>query len=283
MADDPIAGLAAGLNEDSKADRRKTAAEKKKREATRHDFELDEQRSESFRAATEAEQPDALEKFWQRTGADLGFDPESAILKATPEDGLIVITAIPADAAEMHATLDRMEKTIEERDEDEEPVMPAIARLEAIAADSFPEGRALVRFATMFILDQIKHAPRWDDLLEAGQRDLGATIQTNANDLVTKIIEAVRANGVQPIRALLESYSEKDGIKASLKIKPADDGEAEQAIIGLHRAQGKYVLITVASAQDFDQSPAEIPIEPDEPGLGFEAGDDSDLAGEDGE
>lgn len=289
MADDPIEGLAVGLAADHQADKRKRKAKPAAEgsDSGRRDFSLDEQKSESFRAAQEDTADSAMEMFWRRMGGDLGFRPESVILKTTPESGSITFTAIPSEEAEQREELQGaiagLGDAIEARDEAEGELMPAISRLSTIAEESLPEGRALVRFATTFMLDQIKHSPRWSDLLEAGQRDLAATIQTNAEDLVTKIIEAVRANGAQPIRALLESYSEKDGIKASLKIKPIDDEEALQAIIGLHRAQGKHVLVTVASAQDFDQSPAEIPIEPDEPGLGFDAGDDSDLAGGDDE
>lgn len=253
----------------------------------RKPFELDEQRAESLRSAIEAgpgEGPngDPVAGFWERMGREMGFEPDSIILPALPEKGPAPFTAIPT----LQGAVEQLGRKIEERDAGEGgEQMPAIARLERIAEESLPEGRALVRFTTMFILDQIKHSPRWDDLLEAQQRDLGAAIQQNSELLVERLIQAVRANGVEPIRALLKSYSEDNGIKAVLIIKPEDDEAALQAIVGLHRAQGKHVLITVASAQDFDQVPAEIEVDPDERELGFEPGsdhpnDDSDLAGD---
>jgi hypothetical protein len=268
---------------------RKKGGEAAPQDDGRKSFELDEHQAESLRSAVETPttdgQADPVEVFWARMGEELGFDPETLILPEVPDDGPVSFTAIPSlvsAVAQLGDAVDEHE-ALEER---EEPLMPAIARLEAIASETIPEGRALVRFAAGFMLDQIKHAPRWDDLLEAQQRDLGATVQQNAVDLVGKIVEAVRANGAEAIPALLESYSEKDGIKAVLKIKPEDDEQSLAAIIGLHRAQGKRVLIMVASAQDFDHDPGEIEIMPDEPGLGFDAGsdehpgDDRDLAGE---
>ena len=136
------------------------------------------------------------------------------------------------------------------------------------------QGKVVAETAAFF-LELYKHRPKpWGELSQAEQRDLAAQLEHNAKELVRHVVEAIARDGRDSIRALLESYTEKDGIKATLKVKTYSEDEALAAVIGLHKAQGKHVLITVASADDFATEPMQDASEPDQPALGFEAGSD---------
>jgi hypothetical protein len=152
----------------------------------------------------------------------------------------------------------------------------AIDRMENLATDYELEGgAALVASTTAFLLDQIKSRPKPFSACSQGeQRDVFAACEHAATELVRKIVEEVAANGKEPVRALLESYSEKDGVKATIKIKAATEEEEESAILTLHRGRGKIILFTVATVEDYNSKPAEDPSEPDQQALGFEAGND---------
>lgn len=164
--------------------------------------------------------------------------------------------------------------------------LTAIERMEQAATDFQLTSEALVFDVRDFLLEQIKVRPKpWSATSSGEQRDVAAACEHAAQELVRKVVEAIRADGRDPIRALLESYSEKDGLKASLKVKTFSEEESLAAVVGLHRAVGKHVLIIVASADDYKGGEREPEILPDEPGLQFEAGtdhpeDDADLAGE---
>lgn len=138
-----------------------------------------------------------------------------------------------------------------------------------------------------FMLDLYKTRPElWHKMKEGEQHDLAASLEQVSKELVRQVVEAIASDGRTSIRALLESYAEKDGIKVTLKVKTLNEDEALAAVIGLHRAQGKHVMITVASADDYAADRHDPETLPDAPGLNFEAGsdhpaDDSDLAGDD--
>ena len=142
-------------------------------------------------------------------------------------------------------------------------------------AVSLEDETKLVASLAGFFVDLFKHRPKpWSQLSQAEQRDLAAGLEHNAREIVRMTVEAVARQGREPIRALLEGYTEKDGIKVTLKVKPLSEDEALLAVIGLHKAQGKHVLLTVASADDYAEHPAPDPSEPDQHALGFEAGSD---------
>lgn len=161
----------------------------------------------------------------------------------------------------------------------EEQHTTAIDRMENMATEAELDVKFLVNDARDFMLDQIKVRPKpWSATSQAEQRDVAAACEHAATELVRKVVEALRSEDVAPIRAVLESYSEKDGIKATLKVKTYSDDEGLAAVVGLHKAQGKMVLVTVASVDDYRGDRA-AETDPDEPGLGFESG--SDEFGED--
>lgn len=174
-----------------------------------------------------------------------------------------------------------------ERTDEGTGTAPVIERMETMASEAVLNTRSLVFDTRDFLLDQIKARPKpWSVTPFDEQRDVAAACEHAAKELVRKIVEAIATDNRTSIRALLESYSEKDGLKASLKIKTFDDEEALAAVVGLHRAVGKHVMITVASADDYAEERRDPDLEEDQRGLDFEAGsdehpeDDSDLSGE---
>jgi hypothetical protein len=170
----------------------------------------------------------------------------------------------------------------------EEAVLAGTEAIETGADQlDFPEAGKIVEDLALHNLEQFKNRPKpWDQLSQSEQRDLYAALSANAKETVRRVVEAIARDGREPIRALLESYTEKDGIKVTLKVKTYSDEESLAAVVGLHKSQGKNVLITVASADDYDQAKTVDPSQEDQPALGFEAGtddhpdDDSDLAGD---
>lgn len=152
----------------------------------------------------------------------------------------------------------------------------AIDRMENMAVEfELEESGALVASVTAFLLEQIKSRPKpWSASSQGEQQDVFRACEHGARELVRKVVEAVARDKKEPIRALLEGYTEKDGVKATIKIKAHTPEEEEAAIIGLHRGVGKHILITIASVDDYNEQGAVDPSEPDQQGLGFEAGTD---------
>lgn len=158
----------------------------------------------------------------------------------------------------------------------------ALDRLEAVLDDvAFDDPDSLVFEVRDCQLEFIKRLPKpWGITPFDQQQDVAAAAEQFAKDLVRKIVEAVASNERATVRALLVKYDEGDDIKVTLKVKPFDDDEAEQAIVALHRARGKHVLITVASADDYAVNRTEPQLLVDAPELSFDAGggNDEDLA-----
>lgn len=161
-----------------------------------------------------------------------------------------------------------------DEDPDDEQVPLSIERLETIAATFDPAPRTLVQDCRDIMLDLFKSRPKpWSAMSEESQRDTAAALENGMRDIVRKIVETVRSDeGTQPIRALLEGYSEKDGIKATLKVRSFSPEEELAAVVGLHKARGKFVLVTVASVDDYNGS-RDAQTDADQPDLDFEAGD----------
>lgn len=164
-------------------------------------------------------------------------------------------------------------------DEGEQP-QPLIERLESAADAVEFDGDTLVFDARDAVLEFVKRMPKpWGITPFDQQQDIAAAAEQFGKDLVRKIVEAIASDGRTSIRALLVKYDEGDDIKVTLKVKPFDEAESEAAIVGLHRARGKHVLITVASADDYAGERRDPDLQPDAPELSFDAGNDEDLAG----
>lgn len=208
----------------------------------------------------------------------MGFNPvtveESEDIGQTGE-----FTAYPADSTVPQGTGDLPAQ--HER---------AIDRMERMASEATLDTRSMVFDVRDFLLEQIKARPKpWSATSQEEQRDVAAACEHAAQELVRKVVEGIASDGRAQVRALLVKYDEGDDIKVTLKVKAFSPEETEAAVIGLHRARGKHVLITVASVDDHKEGQREAETLPDQPGLGFEAGtdnhpgDDSDLAGEEQE
>lgn len=214
-----------------------------------------------------------VDAFWRAAADRLGFNPATVEQAADFEDSG-AFTAFPADHLVPQGTADLPEQHDS-----------AICRMEELATRAELSSGQMVFDVRDFLLDQIKTRPKpWSACSPGEQRDIAAAAEHAANELVRKVVEGLAANGRVAIRALLQSYAEKDGITATLKIKPNGEDEALEAIIGLHRAQGKHVMITVASADDHKQGDRDAEMDVEEPGLNFEAGgDEEERQGDDDE
>lgn len=127
-----------------------------------------------------------------------------------------------------------------------------------------------------FLLDQIKQRPKpWSATSQAEQRDVAGACEHAAKEVVRQIVEAVAANGADPIRVLLTKVNAGgDDIVLTGKVKflDADEAERDKAILALHHGIGKFVMLTRASADDYTGGGREADTDPDEPDLNFEAG-----------
>lgn len=212
--------------------------------------------------------------FWRAAADRLGFNAVTVEEAADFEDSG-AFTAFPAEADVPQGTGDLHAQHT-----------TAIERMENMATETQLDTRSMVFDVRDFLLSQIKARPKpWSATSQDEQRDVAAACEHASQELVRKIVEGIAADERTNVRALLVKYDEGDDIKVTLKVKAFSPEETEAAIIGLHRARGKHVLITVASADDYKDGQREPEIDPDQPGLGFEAGtdehpdDDSDLSG----
>jgi hypothetical protein len=248
--DEAIAATAVGLNEDAKAARK---------------------RSSKAKAEPQAGQ--------------LVDGSGEVLLDAGPS---AVVEPAPGEVDEALGKLgDAVARKESDVDLSEEGHLTAIERMENLASDYEIATKALVPDVRDFLLDQIKARPKpWSATSQGEQRDVAAACEHAAVELVRKVVEAVAADSSrQPIRCLLVGYSDKaDDIKVDLKVKALSEEEGVEAVVGLHRAKGKHVLVTVASVDDYRGDGREAETLPDQPDLSFEAGSeitDEDLAGED--
>lgn len=244
-------------------------------EFSRRDFQLDDMQRTALADARETDGAGEAgkieeEAFWRAAGDRLGFN-HTTVEEAADFEETGSFTAYPADGLVPSGTGD-----LHEQHES------ALGRMEQAATDlALRATSGLVFDVRDFLLDQIKARPKpWSATSQDEQRDIAAACEHIAKELVRKVIEAIASDGRTSIRALLVSYGEKDGIEVKLKVKTFDDDEALAAVVGLHQAQGKHVMITVASADPYAGDRREAQTEPDAPELSFEAGSDERPAGD---
>lgn len=151
----------------------------------------------------------------------------------------------------------------------------AVDRMTAMADELELTTKAMVFDVRDFLLDTIKARPKpWSATSQAEQRDVAAACEHAANELVRKVVEAVAARGVEPVRVLLTKTTLGDDIVIAGKVKTFSDEETDRAVMLLHHARGKHVMLTVASTEDYKNGDREFEGDPDEPGFGFEGGDE---------
>lgn len=158
----------------------------------------------------------------------------------------------------------------------EEAHRSAIERAEEAASDWEFDPAMLVSDGRDFLLEQIKRRPRpWDGSSPSEQRDIAAACEHAAQELVRKIAEAIAARGQEPVRVLLDKIALGESIQITGKVKTFSADEEDRAVMILHHARGKYVMVTVASKDDFQTGERPAPGVPEEsPALPFEAGAD---------
>lgn len=154
----------------------------------------------------------------------------------------------------------------------------ALGRMEAIADELEIATDEMVFDVRDFLLDTIKARPKpWSGTSQAEQRDVAAACEHAAKELVRKVAEAVASNGVQSIRVLLTKVNMGSDIVISGKVKTFGEEEEDAAVLQLHRAIGKHVMLTRASADDYSGGDREAETDADEPGFGFEGdGEEAD-------
>ena len=157
----------------------------------------------------------------------------------------------------------------------------AVDRMSAMVDELNLDPASMVYDVRDFLLDTIKARPKpWSGTSQAEQRDVAAACEHAASELVRKVVEAVAANGVEPVRVLLTGLKLGNDMVITGKVKTFTDEEADAAVSLLHHAIGKHVMLTRATAEDYKQEGREAETDADEPGFGFEGGDDEDLADE---
>lgn len=165
--------------------------------------------------------------------------------------------------------------------EGDEPVT-ALDRAFEVAQNWEIDFDALVPDVRDFLLEQIKRRPKpWSEMLEAEKRDIAGHAEQVSKELVRRVVEGLAVAGArQSVRMLLTKVNLADKTVITGELKAAGDEETN-AILHLHQWRGKNVMITIASADDHMGGRRDAAIEPDQQDMGFEAGDDSDLADDD--
>lgn len=160
-------------------------------------------------------------------------------------------------------------------DEDCPGISNAAARRLGVIATTAPlQSGTLAGDVRDTLLDMFKTRNKtWSQLSEAEQQDIGRALEYAAREVVKGVVDTIRSDGHDaPVRAILEGYTDKGDVKAQLKIKTINEDDANRTILALHKARGKMVLITIASADDYLGERGALATDPDQPGLEFEAG-----------
>lgn len=165
---------------------------------------------------------------------------------------------------------------IDDYGDDDDPGVSSLAaeRLGIIASSAPLQTGTLAGDVRDTLLDMFRTRPKtWSQMTEAEQQDIGRALEYAARQLVRGVVDTIRSDGHdEPVRAILEGYTDKGDIKATLKVKTIDGDDADRTILALHKARGKMVLITIASADDYFGERSALETDPDQPDLGFEAG-----------
>lgn len=235
-----------------------------------------------------------------QTAVALGEDakaarkPKKGGKAAATGDDLDSSIVAPHDPADLTAAVESLGEAVEAQgqgtegyDLSEQAHLDGLANAEAAAAAVVLDPRSLVWDVRDAMLEQFKRRPRpFGGLSQAEQRDVAASFEHAAQELVRKVVEAVAANGQVPVRVLLTKVTLGDDIVISGKVKTFSEDEEDVAVGLLHSARGKHVMLTVASKDDYQHGQREPETDADQRDMEFEAGaahpaDDSDLAGED--
>ncbi len=159
-------------------------------------------------------------------------------------------------------------------------IAPVVQELIDKAEGAQFDPQQLVPGVRDFLLDIFKNRPKpWAAMTADEQTDLAAAATDIATECVRATVESIMSDGrAEPIRVLLTKFTHTDKIVISAEVKSFNEEETVAAVLGLHGARGKHMLLFKASVDDYrgDLGPT---IDPDEPDLNFgHPDDDSDLA-----
>ena len=100
----------------------------------------------------------------------------------------------------------------------------------------------------------------WNQRSEQDQRETVHSVEVLAHDLVRRAVELIAAQGRRTVKAVVESVTIKDGIKAVLTLSKHDEQRH-----ALADATGHTVLLVVADPDEFVGERAPAKIVPDQP------------------
>jgi hypothetical protein len=118
-----------------------------------------------------------------------------------------------------------------------------------------------------FILDRLKHEHQplpWNMRGEEDQKDTIARVASAVTALVRKAVQAIAADGRKVIKARLAQVTVKDGIKGVVEVMQSDPLRHQ-----LIDATGLDILLVVSDASVFEGTRGDVPIDPDQKGLGI--------------
>lgn len=155
-----------------------------------------------------------------------------------------------------------------------------LATLEAVAEDSnitSADLKQLVAVNRDAMIEVFKHRQKpWGQLSAGEQGDVAKALEHASKILVRKIVVILAAQNRPHVRAKLEGYGEDSGVKIKLSLAAMTPEDQSTAILLLHGAVRKEVLIVTADAEAHAGA-KKAKIEPDDPELKF-PDDNSDLA-----
>lgn len=86
----------------------------------------------------------------------------------------------------------------------------------------------------------------WQQMSEMEQRNFAGAIESSCAGIIREAVNIIAANGRKCIVSTLEQYTEKDGLKITLKAF----GKGE-TVAALHEACGREVLLVATGAEEF--------------------------------
>lgn len=284
--DDALAATALALNEDSKAKRGRKPPSPKPEPTPASDgrqtFALKDQDLTDFRAAMadddaadhdEASSP--VVKFWKRMAAAHGFDPETLVMTAIPDDGPIEFTAIATTPGVNQPAATTAEPDDDDDDQDAEAAQSRGHQLmEQAAADMDLASETLVGDLTAGILNIVQNMQKpWSAHSQFEKRDTIQRIEHIAKIVARKAVDVVAADDRITVKAILDKITIGDKVQMNLTLGAMSDDEKAEAVAQLFHAQKKSVLIVTADADRHMGRRREL-VEDDEEELPFDAGTD---------
>ena len=141
----------------------------------------------------------------------------------------------------------------------------AIERLIQIANDAEFDSGTLLGDIRDTMLQLYKDRPKpWSQLSNQEQRDVARNLDMVAKEIIRKVVLIVAEGEQESIHATLESYSEKDGFKISLKALAT-----KETAIALFEATGSPVIVQRADYRQYHGQRKDAETMPDQPDLGF--------------